>query len=528
MTDKHPLLEKRLSGHAHSENSRLTTEETFHAEEMGRLEDLCWKGRSARLEPFIDARKPRMNPPPDHPFVRLTLTPPGPITSQVTVEIRGAVHNPTRSALSLEMRLELPDDATGARASVTVPAGQARRLTARWPAAGAAGPQTFRLHASGGGATWSTARTLEVLPSSTRGSRLLGGAWVSLTCWSEVEGTYWNACLRTFTEEDWRELARGMHRLGMNLIILQHTWHHRAWYGAHYHTMTAENYRQTYAGQAFYPSRLWPGRMEIAARDPVEAILDEADRLGMQVMLGVGLYAHFDYTAGSLAWHQDVLTELWERYGGYASLYGWYISEEMGGGLKPHETRYWDQTETFRAEVLTFFRELRALCDRLAPETLIMLAPSSHHHDEASETWAQLARSCDIFCIQGYQRAPVDGVPVEENIRHMQAICDAAGNHLWMDLEAFGFEHPQKSGPQREGYFRPLPDGTLDWIQVPLVPQSMEALSEDLARFTQFEFICAYQYPGIFCAPDAKKVPGGPAAVRLFEAYRKYRTLSIK
>ncbi|NUN94374.1 MAG: hypothetical protein HUU04_11425, partial [Verrucomicrobiae bacterium] len=72
-----------------------------------------------------------MNPPPDHPFVRLTLTPPGPITSQVTVEIRGAVHNPTRSALSLEMRLELPDDATGARASVTVPAGQARRLTAR-------------------------------------------------------------------------------------------------------------------------------------------------------------------------------------------------------------------------------------------------------------------------------------------------------------------------------------------------------------------------------------------------------------
>jgi len=450
--------------------------------------------------------------------LRLTLTPPGPVTDRVTVEVRGAVHNTTDQALPLTMALVLPDGSTTEPLAVTVPAGGVRGLSARWPTAGAAGPQRFRLQAG----PHAVERTLDVLPAGTRSPGLLGGAWVGIVHWSEAEAAYWNACLRTFTDDDWRELVRGMHRLGMDLIIVQEAWRNQTWYGEHYHTMTAENYRETFAGRAFYPSALWPARMDIPAVDPLEAILDEADRHDMQVMLGVGNYAHFDYTAGSLAWHGDVMAELWGRYGSHPSLYGWYIAEEMNGRLKPHEMRYWDRTEAFRAEVLTFFRALSALRDRLAPETLIMLAPDSHYHEEAAETWPQLARCCDIFCIQGYQRDPVDGVPVEENIRRMQAICDAAGSHLWMDLEVFGFEHPDKAGPQRESYGRPLPDGTEEFVHVPLVPQPMALLADELARFPQVEFICAYQYPGLFSAPDAAKQPGGPAAVRLFEEYAAY------
>jgi len=452
------------------------------------------------------------------PNLRLTLTPPGPVTDQVTVEVRGAIHNTTGEDLALTITLVLPDGSTGAQATVTVPVGGVHGLTARWPTAGSAGPQTFRLQAG----AWSVEHTLDVIPAATRGSGLIGGAWVGIVHWSEGEAAYWNDCLRTFTDDNWREMVRGMHRVGMDLIIIQETWRNQTYYGEHYHTMTVENYRETFAGKAFYPSALWPARMDIPAEDPLEAILDEADRHGMQVMLGLGNYAHFDYTAGSLAWHRDVMTELWERYGGHPSLYGWYISEEMNGRIKPHEMRYWEQTDEFRAEVLAFFRGLSALRDELAPETLIMLAPDSHYHEEAAETWPQLARCCDIFCIQGYQRDPVDGVPVEENIRRMQAICDAAGNHLWMDMEAFGFEHPDKTGPQRESYMRELPDGTEEFVHVPLVPQPMETLAGELTRFPQFEFICAYQYPGLFCAPDAAKCPGGAAAVRLFADYERY------
>ena len=107
-----------------------------------------------------------------------------------------------------------------------------------------------------------------------------------------------------------------------NLVVVQETWRNPIWYGVHYHQMAAGNYRETYAGRAFYPSRLWPGRMDLPSCDPVEAILGEADRLGMRVMLGVGNYAYFDYTAGSLAWQRDVLTELWELYGGHSRIRG--------------------------------------------------------------------------------------------------------------------------------------------------------------------------------------------------------------
>ncbi len=55
-----------------------------------------------------------------------------------------------------------------------------------------------------------------------------------------------------------------------------------------------------------------------------------------------------------------------------------------------------------------------------------------------------------------------------------------------------------------------------------MLTESMNLLAEELSRFHAFEFICAYQYPGIFCAPDAAKQPGGAAAVRLFQDYEAY------
>ena len=68
--------------------------------------------------------------------------------------------------------------------------------------------------------------------------------------------------------------------MALNTVIIQETWRNPTYYGIHYHQMTASNYRSTYAGRAFYPSSLWPGRMDIACPDPIQAILDEADVYG--------------------------------------------------------------------------------------------------------------------------------------------------------------------------------------------------------------------------------------------------------
>jgi hypothetical protein len=54
--------------------------------------------------------------------------------------------------------------------------------------------------------------------------------------------------------------------------------------------------------------------MPIKAKDSLEAILSEADKQGMNVFLGVGLFAWFDFSSTSLEWHKEVAKELWDMY----------------------------------------------------------------------------------------------------------------------------------------------------------------------------------------------------------------------
>ncbi len=128
----------------------------------------------------------------------------------------------------------------------------------------------------------------------------------------------------------------------------------------------------SYDGRAFYPSGLYPGRMPLAARDPIEAVLRAADRCGMHVLLGVGLFAWFDFSEQSLEWHRRVARELFQRYGGHASFYGWYVSEEIMGDLyysyMPHSAERWK-------ELAVFFREFRTFVQELAPQNRWLLRP---------------------------------------------------------------------------------------------------------------------------------------------------------
>lgn len=112
---------------------------------------------------------------------------------------------------------------------------------------------------------------------------------------------------------------------------------------------------------------------------------------------------------------------------------------------------------------------------------------------------------------------------MEKNQNDYQlSVCKANGSHLWMDMEIFGFEHPDKDGPQAEGYSKILPDGTEDFVHVPLIPQNIETSIESLKRINQLEFTVAFQYPGLMCHPEAKNRLGGDPAVKYFEDYKKW------
>ena len=247
---------------------------------------------------------------------RLELIPPSPVTNKIVLDIRGAIENNSDADRDYSLSLYLDREAPSSllqKQKVRVHAhGNAgiycRHSTEQW-----AGQHELILVATGTGGPVRAVRNLEVLASDIRSTRTIDGAWLGIAHWSDEEGRYWNSTIRKLTDADWREQIRGMHGLGMDTVVIQESFRNQEYYGRN-------NIPQSgYKGLAYYPSALFPGRAQVADHDAIEAILSEADQLRMNVFLGVGMYAWFDFSEDSLAWHKKVAEELWHRYGHHPS-----------------------------------------------------------------------------------------------------------------------------------------------------------------------------------------------------------------
>ena len=424
------------------------------------------------------------------PRVSLTLVPPSPITDQITLDVRGAVRNKAASTRTYQVRLYLDQERNKTllhETQLAVAPHSAQGFRFNWPTRGQAGKHRLILVARSGWRTLRAAQPIEILSSPSRSTRRLGGAWVDIYHFSEKEGRLFNPELGKMTDRQWRELVRAMHVVDQNIMVI---------------TMVFENYThrgqhkietEGYHGRAYYPSKLYLGRMPIASKDPLETIFSEADRLGMHVMPGVGDYAFFDYTVGALAWSKRVADELWQRYGHHRSFYGWYVTAEKDGSLG---------SEAERAEIVSFFEQFTPHVRRLAPDKPVMLAPNSYHLKGAEAAYRKLLPHLDILCPFGFHRMQPGDLTGEDAAATLRALCDQSGAHLWMDLESFLFLDNVGGGP--------------------LVPRPIEGLVSDFTRFGNFEKTLHYQFPGLMSSPAMSRQPGGPASVKLYLDYQKY------
>jgi hypothetical protein len=417
----------------------------------------------------------------------LTLIPPSPVTDQITLDVRAAVWNDADTAQRLAVAVYLDEEQPRNRLhQETLEAAPKTPVAIKfpWPTRGHAGQHRVLLVAQAGERTLRFERSLEIIASKARSTRRLGGAWVDIYHHDPAEGKPFDEELGKMTEAQWRELVRAMHEVDQNLLVITMMFQNFTHRGRH--KIETEGYH----GKAYYPSKLFPGRMPIAAQDPLEAILAEADKLGMHVMPGVGTYAFFDYTPDSLRWHKQVAGELWERYGQHPSFYGWYVSGEKDGSLGNAEERQ---------ELVDFFRQFTAFAHGLAPDKPVMLAPNCFHLRAAEPAYRKLLPHLDIICPFGFHRMPADDLGGEEAAALMQSLCDEAGCHLWMDLESFVF---------RNG--------------VELHPRPILGLVSDFTRFPNFEKTLHYQFPGLMSSPEMSRQPGGPASVKLYLDYKQY------
>ncbi len=418
------------------------------------------------------------------PIVDLTLIPPGPVTNQITLDVRGAVWNRDHTGSKYEFTFyvdaEAPENMLH-RESVAIPDGSAAGVRFGWDVRRYAGNRRVILVARSGGRIFRTTQAMEIMDSNVRSTRQLGGAWIEFYHWSEQEGKLYNAQLAKMTASQWRQLVRAMYQVNQNLIVVQNMF----WDDNHHHIGAAG-----YHGKSFYPSQLFPGRMPIACRDPLEAVLSEADRLGMEVMPGVGLYAWFDYSLASLNWHQRVASELWERYGHHPSFYGWYVSEEQFGNLgNPAQ----------RNNMVRFFREFTAYVRRLAPNKPVMLATNSFGLQGAQAAYRKLLPNLDILATFGFQRMPKGDLTGVQAAALLQSLCDRAGTHFWLDLESFVFRNGNE-----------------------LYPRPVGQIATVLDHLTGFEKTLQYEFTGMMSSPAMSRQPGGPPSVKLYEGYQKY------
>lgn len=427
--------------------------------------------------------------------IGLTLIPPSPVTNKVDIDIRAGIVNYGTQPQDLEVYIYLNKENQESllhysKAHIKAEAGH--KVQVILPTADKIGANKVILKVRMGEEVYREEKNLEIIESDTRSTRQIDGAWTGIYHWSEAEGKHWNKDIARMTDAQWRELVRSMNSIEMNMIVIQEVFRNEEYVGKH--SLTVDNY----AGKAFYPSNLYLDRMPIAAKDPIEAILSEADKLNMSVMVGVGMFAWFDFTPESLEWHKRVAKELWDKYGHHPSFYAFYVSEESGGSLDNWEITTKGQIIRKR-QIVEFFRAFKEYCNTLAPEKPIMLATNSMGIPQGIDTYPALLQNLDILCPFGFARMPEDDLSGKEAATILQKLCDDAGSHLWFDLEVFLFNSDQS-----------------------LYPRPMEEIIHDLTLFDNFEKILCYQYPGVFNDPKTSIRVGEERTVKLFNDYKAY------
>lgn len=431
----------------------------------------------------------------DENNVSLTLIPPGKITNKVDLDIRGGIINKSDQQRTFEVAIYWGREKRNTllyESSVTVPAGKSETVKIVVPTKQRLGKHKVILKVTDGNRTYRKTKDIEVVESDIRSIQQISGAWAGIYHWSEIEGKHWNKDIKKMTDEQWKELVRSMHKVEMDMIVIQEVFRNEQYVGKHNTTV------DSYAGKAFYPSELYPGRMDITAEGPIEAILSEADRLGMNVLVGVGIFAWFDFTPESLEWHKRVAKELWDMYGHHESFYAFYVSEESGGGLDNWEQQP-DMRKKRKADIVNFFKEFKSYCNSFAPGKPIMLATNSFEVPNGMDTYPALLEHLDILCPFGFARMPAGDLTGKEAADMLQEACNKAKSHLWFDLEAFLFN----------------PDNSL-------YPRPIEEIIHDLNLFSNFEKILCYQFPGVFNDPDMSIRVGEERTIDLFNGYMKY------
>lgn len=309
--------------------------------------------------------------------------------------------------------------------------------------------------------------------------RKLDGTFFEFRHHNTAEGKYWNSSLSDFIDEDWRLKVREIAELGMEYIVL----------------MATALYDECYFKSSVFP------KAETVCADPIEALLDEADKCGVKVFLGNGFYGDWTKPHQNITSREIIdrtfraMDELTALYGHHGSFYGWYFPDETCIILR------------FSKDFMNYVNLCSKRCAEITPGKKTLIAPYGTNLTLTNERYVRTLTELDVDFIAYQDEIGVKKTRVgrsERLFEKLRRAHDRAGrSELWADIELFDFE------------------GVV--YKSALLPAPMERIARQLENAAPYaDKILGYQYLGLMNPHCSKAFAGHPDSAKLYEDYKKY------
>lgn len=256
--------------------------------------------------------------------------------------------------------------------------------------------------------------------------------------------------------------------------------------------------------QIIYPSKVMPRNRAMLPvyEDLGMLFLDLAAKYGMKLFWGT-------YDTSPEWWecpaksrelidiHQDLIPEIWERYGSHKAFAGWYITYEFALKNEDH---------------MNLVYEMAKLVKGISPQLPTLISPfiqgvkagaeNAISLDEHHRQWDEILQKFEgLINIVAFQDGHVHITELPEYIRANAELMGKHGIECWSNIESFDRDVPLKFPP-------------IDWRKF---RAKMEAANQPgVSKLITFEF-------SHFMSPNSCS----PAAHNLFRQYSKYHGMKL-
>jgi len=257
-------------------------------------------------------------------------------------------------------------------------------------------------------------------------------------------------------------------------------------------------------GDSFMPAGkvAWKEGGETGGEEAIENILSAAEKLGMNVFLGLGLNPEFwsgKFDAQKeAAVNQKTMTELQKLYSNYTSLAGWYLPEEL-------DDRNFNTDE--KKEVVIAYLKSMVMYARFYTHRPVMVSPYFGMNPDGAayaQWWDDVLSEAKLDIVAMQDGVGCHRTSVEESaavLRALRPVMEEHGVQLWANAEVFDQTH---------GW--PVDD--LDWratsAPIDRVIKQLDLESPYVDKVIIFDFT-SYMSPRL-----------GDEAQALYEGYEEY------